>query len=514
MDSEFYDIIIIGTGAGGGTLARKLAPSGKRILILERGHFLPREKENWSSKAVYQEERYHAPETWRDKDGKEFRPGVGYNVGGNTKVYGGAMFRLRERDFETVQHKGGVSPEWPVKYRDFEPYYGVAERLFHVHGQRGSDPTEPPASGDYPHPPVSHEPRIQALFDDLQRAGRSPFPMPLCIKLDERDPVHSKCIRCSTCDGFPCLVDAKADADLDGVRPAMENANVTLVLDAKVTRLLTEHSAREVSHVEAEIAGERRTFRGHVVVLAAGAVNSAVVLLRSASAQHPGGLANSSGLVGRNYMRHINGAMLGLSPTPNPTTFQKTLAMNDFYWGEEDFPFPMGHIQLLGKADRHMIAADAPLPAPGFVFKEMGSHSIDWWLTAEDLPHPENRVALAADGSVELHVNDRYDEHFRRLIARWTAILQKLDGGTRLLPFSTYLHHDVPVKGVGHQCGTCRFGEDAATSVLDVNCRAHEVENLYVVDGSFFPSAGAVNPSLTIVANALRVGDHLLERLG
>ncbi len=511
---ESYDVIIIGTGAGGGTLARRLAPGGKRILILERGGFLPREKANWDSAEVFQKMRYHTEERWVDKEGEEFRPGVGYNVGGNTKVFGGAMFRLRERDFQRIEHKGGISPEWPLKYADYERYYGEAEALYEVHGQRGSDPTEPPASSEYPFPPVSHEPRIQELFNQLTEAGGSPFPLPLSIKLNEADRFRSACIRCNTCDGFPCLVDGKADADVNCVRSAMREPNVTLVLHARVKRLLTERSAHEISGVEAEVDGALRVFRASIVVLAAGAVNSAVVLLQSASDKHPRGLANSSDLVGRNYMRHINGAMLGVTSTPNPTVFQKTFAMNDFYWGDRDFPYPMGHIQLLGKADRGVLKADAPAIAPGLVLEQIATHSIDWWLTAEDLPMPSNRVLSGRDGRVHLQVTDAYHEHFDRLVENWTRILKSVDAAANVIPVSFYLHKDIPIMGVAHQCGTCRFGDDPATSVLDVNCRAHDVDNLYVVDAAFFPSAGAVNPSLTIIANALRVGDHLLERLG
>jgi len=513
MPSDSYDVIIIGTGAGGGTLAHRLAQSGKRILILERGGFLPREKENWDSTAVFQEMRYHTMEKWYDAEGKSFMAHTGYFVGGNTKVYGGAMFRLRERDFETVQHKGGVSPEWPVKYRDFEPYYRQAELLYDVHGKRGVDPTEPVIEDEYPFPPFAHEPRIQELSDRLRKRGHSPFQLPLALKRDESNPRRSPCIRCNTCDGFPCLVDAKADADLNGVRPALAQGNVTLALNVKVMRLLTEKSPREISAVEAEINGEPHLFRGDIVVVAAGAINSAVILLRSASDRHPDGLANSSGQVGRNYMRHLNGAMLGMSRRRNPVVFQKTLAMNDYYWGEKDFPFPMGHIQLLGKTDRGILGADAPFFAPGFVLDQMAKHSIDWWLTAEDLPHPENRVVLDRDGSIHLRQRDRYHEHFDRLLARWKRELKAVDADGCFLPLSFYMFKKIPTMGVAHQNGTCRFGTDPKTSVLNVSCQTHDVDNLYVVDGSFFPSSGAVNPSLTIAANALRVGDHLIERL-
>ena len=507
MPASSHDVIIIGTGAGGGTLAHRLAATGKRILVLERGRFLPREKENWEPAQVFGKDRYHAPETWTDRRGKSFRPGTGYWVGGNTKVYGGALFRLRERDFEAVAHKGGVSPEWPVKYRDLEPYYVAAEALYEVHGLRGADPTEPWSSAPYPHPPVSHEPRIQELCDGLERAGHHPFPLPLCIRLDEADPVRSPCIRCSTCDGFPCLVDAKADADVMCVRPAAQQTNVELVVGARVTRLLTEHSPREISGVEAEVDGELRRYRGDVVVLAAGAVNSAVILLTSASDAHPNGVANSSGQVGRNFMRHLNAVLLGVTSRKNPTRFQKTVAVNDYYWGEPDFPYPMGHLQLMGKTDRDILAPQAR-HVPRIGLGLLAGHAVDWWLTAEDLPDPDNRVWLDEDG-IHLDVTDRYREHFDRLVARWTAELKRVDAS-----FSIYVRRDVPIGGVGHQCGTCRFGTDPRTSVLDVNCRAHDVDNLYVVDGSFFCSSAAVNPSLTIAANALRVADHLVERLG
>ncbi len=511
--TESYDVIIIGTGAGGGTLARRLAPSGKRILILERGGFLPREKENWQSKEVFQKARYHTAEQWRDQEGKAFMAHTGYFVGGNTKVYGGAMFRLRERDFETVQHKGGISPEWPVKYCDFEPYYTQAEELYEVHGKRGIDLTEPPMSVDYPFPPLKHEPRILELCERLQERGHNPFQLPLAVKRNELHPNQSQCIRCSTCDGFPCLVDAKADADLNGIRPALHSTNVTLRTHAKVKKLVAHGSARSVSYVEAEIEGKTHQFRADIVVLAAGAINSAALLLNSGSDKHPDGLANSSGQVGRNYMRHLNGAMLGISARKNPTVFQKTLAMNDYYWGEETFPFPMGHIQLLGKTDKGIIGADAPFFAPDFALRAMASHSVDWWLTAEDLPHPDNRITLTRAGEIQLSLRDRYHEHFDRLIARWTDVLKEIDATDQTIPLSFYLQKKIPAMGVAHQNGTCRFGEDPNTSVLNVFCQTHDVDNLYVADGSFFCSSGAVNPSLTIAANALRVGDHILERL-
>ncbi len=512
MEKQHYDVIIIGTGAGGGTLVRKLAPSGKKILLLERGTFLPRETQNWDTEAVFQQNRYHTHESWFDKKGKAFYPGTGYWVGGNTKVYGAALFRLRERDFERIEHKGGISPEWPVKYRDFESYYTAAERMYDVHGKRGIDPTEPMMSQEYPYPEVTHEPRIQELHHAFQQRGLHPFYVPLGIKLNEQQRALSDCIRCAHCDGFPCLVQAKADSDVNGVRPVMAQNNITLLTEAKVVRLLTSDSGREITAVEAEVKGEPQVFSADIVVVAAGAVNSAVLLLKSVNSKHPKGLANGSDQVGRNFMRHQNGAILGLTPKPNPTIFQKTLAINDFYWGEDGFNFPMGHVQLLGKVNKDMLEADAPGFAPELALDEMAKHSIDWWLTAEDLPDPENRVWIQGD-KIHLDYTDNNTEAFDRLMKRWIETLKAVDCGHQILPVALYFRKKIPIQGVAHQCGTLRFGTDPATSVLDVNCKAHELDNLYVVDGSFFCSSGAVNPSLTIMANALRVGDHLLDRL-
>lgn len=507
-----YDIIIIGTGAGGGTLAHSLAHSGKRILILERGSFLPREKANWDTVEVFQKDRYHTDESWYDLKGKAFKPGTSYYVGGNTKVYGGALFRLREGDFEQIEHVGGISPEWCVKYQDFEPYYDAAEKLYQVHGLQGVDPTEPKRSNDYSLPPLSHEPRIQEIHDDLQAQGLNPFNLPLAIRLNEVDRLMSSCIRCDTCDGFPCLVDAKSDADITCIRPSLEQENITLITEAKVVKLQTNPAGTVVTGVETEIQGEINVFSADIVVVACGAINSAILLLRSANEQHPQGLANSSDLVGRNFMKHQNGAIVGISTKPNPSKFQKTIGINDFYWGESGFNYPMGHVQMLGKVNQDMMAMDAPKFAPGKALQDLASHSVDWWLTSEDLPDRHNRVRVEGD-KIFLDYTDNNTQAFDRLMKRWVGILKAIDCGEMVFPLSLYFRKRIPLQGVAHQVGTCRFGDDPETSVLDRDCRTHDVENLYVVDGSFFPSSGAVNPSLTIMANALRVGEHILARL-
>jgi choline dehydrogenase-like flavoprotein len=509
---DTYEIIIIGTGAGGGTLLHTLRKSSKKILVLERGVFLPREKENWNSKEVFQKERYHTKEVWKTSEGKDLHPGTGYWVGGNTKVYGSALFRLRERDFEKVNHAGGISPEWPLKYKDLERYYTDAEKLYCVHGKMGIDPTEPYRSEEYPFPKVSHEPIIQELHDHLVARGHRPFYMPVGIKLNEADMLHSECIRCNTCDGYPCMIHAKSDADINCVRPSLPQPNVTLLTEAKVERLVTTADGRDIDYIEVTVKDEVMRFKSSIVVVACGAINSAALLLKSANDRHPNGLANGSGQVGRNFMKHQSAAMLGISTTLNPTKFQKTLAVNDYYWGDSEFSFPMGHIQLLGKSDKDQIAPDAPFFTPGVVLAEMASHSIDWWFTGEDLPVPDNRVQFI-NGQIHLNYKDTNLEGFERLIKRWKHVLGEIYTGHVFMDHGIYLSKDVPLAGVAHQVGTCRFGEDPASSVLDLHCKTHEIENLYVVDGSFFPSIGAVNPSLTIMANAIRVGEHLLDML-
>jgi choline dehydrogenase-like flavoprotein len=514
MSTDHYDVIIIGTGAGGGTLAHRLAPSGKRVLLLERGGYLPREPENWDSREIFLKDRYLSGEKWYAKDGTAFEPHQQYFVGGNTKFYGAILFRLREGDFRKVRHHGGISPAWPISYDDLEPYYTEAERLYLVHGASGEDPTEPWRSSEFPHPPVSHEPRIQQLADDFERIGHTPFHLPVGVDLDETNPEKGACVRCDRFDGFPCLTDGKADAHVRCVRPAVKHDNVTLRTHAKVVRLETDASGRTVTRVVVDRRGEREAYSADIVVVACGAVNSAALLLRSASDEHPDGLANSSGVVGRHYMCHLNSAVIAVSRTPNPTKFQKTLGVNDYYWGADDFEFPLGHIQMLAKSDRNVLKAGAPKYAPGFALEYMARHAIDFWLTSEDIPHPENRVSLDRNGDIHLAYTDHNAEGHRRLLRKLKAMLGDLGCHPHLIPHELVRDQRIPLAGVAHQCGTVRFGDDPETSALDVECKAHDVDNLYVVDTSFFPSSGAVNPALTAMANALRVGDHLLERLG
>lgn len=520
MTNGHYDLIIIGTGAGGGTLARKLAPSGKKILILERGDFVKREPDNWNPRAVNLEAKYNTKEVWYDRDGKPLHPHTNYNVGGNTKFYGAALFRMRKEDFGELRHYDGISPAWPITYDELEPFYAQAEQVFHVHGTRGEDPTEPWSSSPFPHPAVSHEERIQHLAEDFATMGVKPFHVPLGIQIKESDR-QSACVRCATCDGFPCLLNAKSDSQVCGIDRALEYPNVTLLTNTLVKKLETDAGGRRVTTVLAERGGEVESYSANIIVVAAGAINSAALLLRSANPSHPNGLANSSDQVGRNYMGHVNSVLLAVSKCPNPTVFQKTLAVNDFYFGSSDFPYPMGHISFVGKLDGVTLSAGAPAITPGFTLDLMAKHSLDFWLTTEDLPRPENRVTLDKKGNIVLSYTPNNLEPHRQLQAKLKHLMNNqrkcdIHGGEchqGMFARNLFLGQQIPLAGVAHQNGTLRFGDDPRSSVLDRNCRTHDLDNLYVVDGSFFPSSSAVNPALTIMANALRVGRHLLERM-
>jgi len=512
-----YDVIIIGTGAGGGTLAHTIAPSGKRILLLERGNFLPRETENWDPGPVFVDGRYISHDTWYDVGGKPFQPQVHYFVGGATKMYGAALYRLRPVDFGEVRYADGVSPAWPLTYDDFEPFYTRAEWLYQVHGKHGEDPTEGSWSRQYPWPAVTNEPRIQRLHDDLAAAGYHPFNAPCGIMLDEADRPRSNCIRCTWCDGYPCLVHAKSDAEVIAVRPLLGLPSVTLLTEAEVTSLRTDPAGRAVTQVNVVRNGQPESYSGHIVVLAAGAANTAKILLSSASGQHPAGLANGSDQVGRNYMFHISKAAVALSDEPNDTVYQKTLAVNDFYLAGNGRDWPLGNIQMLGKSNPEAMRGEEPhltKLAPRWSLEEVARHAVDFWLTTEDLPRPDNRVTLRGDGSVQLAYQPTNTTAADGLYREFEDLLNHVGlASHHVLEKNFYMKMDVPIAGVAHQAGTCRFGTDPATSVVDIDCKAHELDNLYVTDTSIFPSIGAVNPALTAMANAIRVGEHLLERL-
>jgi choline dehydrogenase-like flavoprotein len=513
-----YDVIVIGSGPGGAAFAQRIAPSGKSILLIERGDYLPRSPANWDAQNVFVDAAYQTKELWHDGRGGTFQPGLHYYVGGNSKVYGAALLRLRERDFGEITHEDGVSPAWPVGYDQFEPYYAAAEALFHVHGQAGEDPHEPRRSTPYPYPPVSHEPRIAALSSNLSAQGLQPFHLPLGILLDEKDgkpTPTSICIRCDAFDGFPCLLNGKADAQIICVDPMLaRHQNVTLLTNAYVSQLQTDESGRRVNAVRVERAGQIEHYSADLVIVACGALSSALLLLRSANAAHPHGLANGSDQVGRNYMRHNQSVLMALMREPNETIFQKTLAISDYYFATADEAYPLGLIQMCATSHAAQIKAEA-LPSwlewlPDMPFDQMARHSMDFWLSSEDLPKPDNRIRY--DGErVVLDLTETNINAHRRLRKKLEQALTHAGAHPALLDRSLYFGKNIPIGGTAHQAGTARFGTDPANSVLDIHCKAHELDNLYLTDASFFPSIGAVNPTLTIIANALRVGDHILN---
>jgi choline dehydrogenase-like flavoprotein len=510
--SNGVDVIIIGSGAGGGTLAHALAGRGKRVVVLERGDFIPREVENWDAKAVCVDRRYATAERWKDGNGNEFAPSVHYCVGGNTKVYGAALLRLRPDDFGEVHHRGGVSPAWPIAYEQLEAHYSAAERLYSVHGQREADPHDPPASSPYPHAPLAHEPRIAALADDFRRLGLRPFPLPIGVTLPALG--RSAPVVLSRFDGFPDPTETKADAHVAAVAPALRRGGVTLRTRCTVERLLTSASGREITGVLVRRGDETEIVQGSIVVVACGAVNSAALFLRSANAAHPHGLANRTGLVGRHLMLHHNGMLLAIGAQPNPSTFQKTIGLTDFYRASEASPFPLGTIQAMGKPDPWTVEFMARGSAlEGRDPAELLAHSLDFFLTSEDLPDPRNRVTLDADGRITLSYAPNNLAAYDALRATTESILTRAEAiHGRAAP--TFLHLRLGIQAVSHQSGTLRFGADPTTSVLDPECRAWDVDNLYVADASVFPSSAAVNPSLTVMANALRIAEVLATRLG
>lgn len=513
---DHFDIIIIGTGAGGGTLAYKLASTGKRILILERGDFIPKEVENWNPREVYTKGRYRPAENWYDKDNKPFAPFTHYCVGGNTKVYGAALLRLRETDFGEVQHVDGASPAWPLPYEAFEPYYTMAEQLYSVHGTRHLDPTEPFCSAPYPFQAMPAEPDMKALYEHIEMLGHRPAPIPIGIRLPQDSRKASDASTPSLFDGYPDPTGAKADSHVVGIRSAVMQDNVTLMTGMKVLKLLTDASGKRVAKVVAEREGRKVEFSGGIVAVCCGAINSAALLLRSANGKHPNGLGNSSGLLGRNLMLHNNGSVVAITEKPNNAIFQKSFLLSEFYHKAPDFPFPLGTIQLMGKTDPdtlHGLLEEEFGKGQNYDLDYYASHSIDFFITAEDLPRYENQVKVLPDGSIQLVYHpsnlEAYQRLRQKLIGILNAVSERYGYGIKGYP-----GYKLGISGVSHQSGTCRFGDDPKTSVLGLDCKAHDVDNLYVVDTSFFPSSGAVNPSLTAMANALRVGDHLMERLG
>lgn len=501
---NFYDVVIIGAGVGGGALANRLVETGRSILMIERGPRLPREADNWSVDAVFHTRKYVAKEEWRDKDGVIFNPSTYYYVGGNSKFFGAATLRFRAEDFGDLKHEGGIAPAWPVPYSEFAPYYDVAERLMGTHGTAGMDPTEPPRSGPMPYPAIGHEPEIAFFEKKLREKGLKPFPLPIAIDYHQ----GGSCIRCRTCDGFACKLGAKGDAEVRLIDPAIAKGNIDLITETLVHRILTDPTGKRVTGVELTHQGEKKIVTGDTYICSAGAINSAALLLRSANDAHKRGIGNNmSDQLGRNYMAHNNTAMMAVSPfKKNRVTFQKSMAVNDYYLANSEKPYPLGNVQGLGKLQGGMLTANAKW-APEWLMNQFAERSVDWWIMSEDLPDPNNRVTVDPDGKLRLSYTANNLKSHSELVKVWGRHM-------RSLGYPLIITQKMDIKVSMHQCGTARFGNDPKTSVLDQHCKVWDVDNLYVVDASFLPSSTALNPSLTIVAQAQRTGEQILKQWG
>ena len=501
-----YDVVIIGSGPGGGTLAHALKDTGKSILLVERGDFLPQEPDNWNSTVVLEEQKYANSEEWVAADGTSYQPNMYYYVGGMTKLYAGTLFRFRQEDFQESRHQDGISPVWPVQYDEFEPHYTRAEQLYFVHGKEGEDPTEPARSGPFPYPAAPLVSELEEFKKRMGQVGLHPFAVPQGLALF----AGGRCLYCGYCDSHPCQVLAKGDPELCCIRPAVRKPEVTLLTKAKAVRLLTDPSGSNVVAVEIEREGHTYKIHAGTFVVSGGAVNTPVLLLRSANEHHPNGLGNSSGLVGANYMRHVSTVVLAQNPAGvklPQNHFWKTIGFNDYYLnGTSDCPYPLGTVQVTGNYHESMpIFLPDSLDSSEKKRQELAGQMLPLFLLSEDLPRTENRVSLTSDGRISVAYQANNVDSHKKFIE---VVIDKLkQAGYGLMTYKTFL--DVKQGGGYHHCGTARFGNDPATSVLDRYCKVHDLENLYIVDACFFPSAPALNPVLTIVANALRVGDYL-----
>jgi choline dehydrogenase-like flavoprotein len=496
MKADQADVVVIGSGMGGASFAAGLAPSGARIVILERGERLADSPHARDPRAIFQRGHYRPQETWHDATGVPFNPGNYYYVGGNTKLYGAVLMRYRAEDFRPIAYADGETPGWPFAYEELEPWYGRAEALYHVRGRLGEDPTEPPHSTSYPFPPVKDEPAIADLRGRLAREGLHPFSLPLGVDI-ERWLERGK----TPWDAFPDTNAGKMDAETCGLASALEHENVSLMTGARVVRLETDAAGRRIERVVYESRGETLRIAADIVVLAAGAVNSAILLLVSANAARPNGLANASGQVGRHFMNHNLTASIAVSPfRVNDSVYQKTIGLNDFYLDDGRGGPPLGNVQMLGKVSGAILKPELRW-APEAALDILTRRTFDFLFMSEDLPSPESRVRL--DGSrVILDWRPSNMTAHKLLVARMREAL-------RAAGFPLVLTKPFDRRTPSHQCGTIRMGSDPSRAPVGPDGRAFDHPNLFVVDASVLPTSAAVNPSLTVAALALRAAERV-----
>ncbi|MCV9961580.1 GMC family oxidoreductase [Pararhizobium sp. BT-229] len=493
------DIVIIGSGIGGATIASALAGSGADILILEAGGHIEDRPENRDQRAIFQRGHFRPKELWYETDGTGFNPGNYYNVGGNSKFFGAVMVRYRREDFEEMRHMEGVSPAWPFAYEELEPWYSRAEQLYQVRGALGQDPTEPAHSQNYAFTPVPDEPSIASVREKLKRNGLHPYSLPLGIDIDKWL-AKAK----TPWDAHPNSFDGKMDAETAALTVALQHQNVSLQTGSRVTRLETAADGKRIETVRYIKDGAEQTVSPKLVILSAGAVQSSALLLRSANANYPKGLANSSDQVGRNFMNHNSSAVLAISPFyRNSSIYQKTFGFNDFYLSDGEGGPPLGNVQLLGRISGAILKANMPA-VPEWLLSQISAHAIDFYAMSEDIPHPESRIMVDGERIVLQWVRTNWDAHL--------MLVKKLKQALKAAGFPIVLSRPFDKRTPSHQCGTIRIGSDPASAPLDVYCRAFDHQNLFVVDASFLPTSAAVNPALTVAAQALRVADHIVSK--
>ncbi len=507
IDDHHYDFIVVGGGASGATLAHQLSKKGKWVLLLERGGQLPPEETNISGTDLFRKTRYHPKgENWLGPDGDPFSPQTVYALGGNTKIWGSVLQRMREEDFEDLELQEGISPSWPISYSDLEPYYSIAEKMYKVKGQHGIDQTEPSRSLEYDNPPKPIDPIFKEIQNVLKEEGCNPYYLPISW------PDQSQDINFENCSMFQ-----KGDAQLYGIYNSNQDF-LRIRTNAKVSKLDVNSSGKSIKGVEAIIGEDTWFFSSDIVILAAGAINTPIILLNSKSSLNPNGLSNSSKLVGKNLM---NLQMTCILQRANSTTsgyFAKSLGINDFYFGDKNVKFPLGHVQTGGGVLRDAFFAESPpvlslitKVIPDFGLKRLAKRSISWWAMTEVLPDEENEVTFQNNRIKINYLHNNLEAH-DRLVYRWLDTLKNMEKNPLSVSITRTPAHPrglAPLSIVGYACGTCKMGNDPINSVVDKNCKSHDIDNLYISDASIFPSCPSIGHGLTVIALSIKLADYL-----
>lgn len=481
-----YDVVVIGSGAAGSSVSLRLAQQGLSVLVVERGDFLKAQTRSLSEPIG----RYLYDVVKDNTEALAF-------VGGQTKFYGAALYRLRRSDFEACHYDCGVSPAWPIGYDDLEPYYQEAEALYHVHGALEGDPSEPLHAAPFLYPPLPHHPIVSRVIERLRKSGTPVSALPRALDYGSGGP----CVLCPTCDAYHCRIDAKMDAEIAALRPAIATGNVRLLTRTECVKVLTSPSGNRATGVVLATGGKTQTFSAGAVVVAAGIPASASLLRRSRTHRHPQGLGNAAGALGRYLSGHSVGLIFPLISWRNlPPMHTKTFAINGFHDGAPGWAGPLGVIQTMGQMPfwRH---AREPVRS---IARLVAHHSLCCFYATEALPSRESGLIFDGDEIVDKVQPTHNLAAFAKLRELAVGVFRRA-GYPALAPRrSPYLWHDV---------GTACLGTDPECSVVDPDCQAHGIEGLYVVDQSVLPSPGTVNTALTIIALALRAGDHIAGSL-